>query len=40
MTQMGDWRYILIIVLVGITQFLSMEISKILMKKQKGYRGR
>ncbi|MBS5115680.1 MAG: membrane protein insertase YidC [Erysipelotrichaceae bacterium] len=38
MTQMGDWRYILIIVLVGITQFLSMEISKILMKKQKGYR--
>lgn len=38
MAAMNDWRYILIVVLVGVTQFLAMEISKILMKKQKGYR--
>lgn len=34
----GDWRYLLIVVLVGITQFFSIEITQIMMKKQKGYR--
>lgn len=38
MSHINEWPYILLIVLVGITQFASMEISTFLMKKQKGYR--
>lgn len=38
MANIKQWPYILLVVIVGITQFFSIEINNILMKKQKGYR--
>lgn len=36
--NMGDWRYIALVAVVAISQFFSIEINTILMKKQAGYR--
>lgn len=38
MNHLNDWGYIALVAVVGVTQFLSVEISNILMKKQKNYR--
>lgn len=38
MSHISEWPYILLVVILGITQYFSVEINQILMKKQKGYR--
>ncbi len=38
MSHITEWPYILLVVIVGVTQYFSVEINQILMKKQKGYR--
>ena len=38
MSHISEWPYIVLVVILGITQYFSVEINQILMKKQKGYR--